>query len=372
MGGELLPWQVALHQRCRRPVATPLLVAANVLLFIVMGFAGAGILTPDPSVHIAFGSGYGPLTLGGEPWRLLTATFIHFGLLHLLFNMWALRDLGRLVEKLYGTTGFLLLYFFAGISGSLASLTWNPAVNGAGASGAIFGVMGALLAFVLRPGLGLPRVVVLALRRDAFVFTGLSLAMGLFVAGIDNAAHLGGLVAGSTMGWLLARPLDPEVGKRGSTARLAAGLLLATAVLGPGVWLVNNPPPRVAAESQFLRDIDWLATRDQEVVSGLSELAKLGRSGSIDATQFSQRVATELVPRWREAHERMLAHPLPAGSRYAPLQAATIDYVEARAGMLQLLATPFDAGDPAMRARLDRQNAAVEAAAAAVEKVRKH
>ena len=143
-------------------------------------------------------------------------------------------------------------------------------------------------------------------------------------------------------------------------------------MLGPGVWLVNNPPPRVAAESQFLRDIDWLATRDQEVVSGLSELAKLGRSGSIDATQFSQRVATELVPRWREAHERMLAHPLPAGSRYAPLQAATIDYVEARAGMLQLLATPFDAGDPAMRARLDRQNAAVEAAAAAVEKVRKH
>jgi membrane associated rhomboid family serine protease len=187
---------------------TPTLIAINAVMFVIAVALGGGVMVPHPEVMIRLGSNYTPLTAGGEWWRLLTATFLHFGLVHLAFNMWALWVNGLLVERLYGSARYLLIYLVAGLAGSVASFLWHPFVNGAGASGAIFGVLGALLAFFLSTHSGVPKSVLKTHRRTAALFIVVSMLNAARFPGIDNAAHLGGLTAGFIMGFLLARPLN--------------------------------------------------------------------------------------------------------------------------------------------------------------------
>ena len=132
------------------PVTTGLLVI-NVVVFLVMLVFGAGLWHSANGVQLAWGANFGPATLDGQWWRLFTALFIHFGLLHLALNILALWDIGRLVERLLGPTRFVLLYLGSGVIGNLVSLVvqGNQAVSG-GASGAIFSLYGALLVFLWR------------------------------------------------------------------------------------------------------------------------------------------------------------------------------------------------------------------------------
>lgn len=123
-------------------------------------------------------------------------------------NMLALWLFGIFAERLFGSYRYLLIYLTAGITGSLVSFLWHPCVNAAGASGAIFGVLGSLLAFFLRGEQGVPKSVLKTQRNSAALYIAYSLLNGAR-AGIDNAVHLGGLVAGLGMGFLLSRPLDP-------------------------------------------------------------------------------------------------------------------------------------------------------------------
>ena len=94
----------------KRAFVTPAIIAINVAIFIVMMAAGADLMNPNPAIHIRFGSNFGPLTWTGEEWRLLTSAFLHFGIIHLALNMYALYQGGALVERLFGTTRFALLY----------------------------------------------------------------------------------------------------------------------------------------------------------------------------------------------------------------------------------------------------------------------
>jgi rhomboid protease GluP len=196
-----------LEKASTRVWVTPLIIGLNLLVFALMALAGAGVFSAHPEVAIRWGSNYGPMTLKGQWWRLLTSTFIHFGLLHLAVNMIALAQAGPIVERLYGSARFLLLYVGAGLAGELVSLWWHPMTNGAGASGAIFGVFGGLLAFVLNPRNAVPDTVMKAIRKSTVPIVLINLALGLLYLNIDNAAHLGGLVGGALMGILLARPL---------------------------------------------------------------------------------------------------------------------------------------------------------------------
>ncbi|HTE40383.1 MAG TPA: rhomboid family intramembrane serine protease [Steroidobacteraceae bacterium] len=215
----------------RRPHAyvTSALIAINVLVFALTVWDGAGLLQPDGRVLIHWGSNFGPLTEGGQPWRLLTSMFLHFGALHLVLNLWALSSLGALVERLYGSGHFLLLYLLAGITGSAASLAWNPIVNSAGASGAVFGVLAALPAFALDKQAGVPLGIMRHHRSTALFFIGLNLVNGYINPGIDNAAHIGGLIGGFGYGLLLARPLQSQ-GSRSIVRTVIAILVCATAV----------------------------------------------------------------------------------------------------------------------------------------------
>lgn len=163
---------------------------------------------------VEWGSNVGRLTRGGQWWRLVSSMFLHGSIWHLGFNMLALWQVGRLTERIFGSSRFVALYLLAGVSGSLASVLWNPHVNSVGASGAIFGVIGGLLAFLGRPNSGVPPTVVSELRSSLVPFLLFSLWMGFVYPHTDNAAHIGGLVGGWLAGHLLARSIHlPEQGR---------------------------------------------------------------------------------------------------------------------------------------------------------------
>jgi rhomboid protease GluP len=156
---------------------------------------------------VPWGSNSGRLTLHGQPWRLVTSMFVHGFLLHLLLNMIVLWQAGQLVERLFGSLRFLALYLFAGLCGGLASVLWNPHGNSVGASGAVFGIIGGLLAFMRRENSGVPPTVVKELRASVLPFLLFNIGAGFLYPHTDNAAHLGGLAGGWLAGHLLARSL---------------------------------------------------------------------------------------------------------------------------------------------------------------------
>ncbi len=203
-----------------RAYVTPLLIAANVVVFAAMAALGVNVLGARAEEYLHFGANFAPLTTGGQWWRLFTCTFIHFGIVHLAFNMWALWDSGRLTERLLGNAWFAVLYVFAGLAGSSASMLWNQNVISGGASGAVFGVYGALLAYMTAERGSIPPQTLNHLRVSTSTFVVYSLFYGFVQSGIDNAAHLGGLAGGFVMGLILARPLD-QPRRAGGQARRA-------------------------------------------------------------------------------------------------------------------------------------------------------
>jgi membrane associated rhomboid family serine protease len=188
---------------------TQALVIANVAVFVLAIALGAGVVVPDARVMIKLGTNFTPLTLDGQWWRLLTSMFLHFGLIHIAFNMLALYVNGTVAERIFGSLRYLVIYLVAGLCGSVASLLWHSQVNSAGASGAIFGVLGAMIAFYLRKEGGVPPEVSKAQLNSAGLFVFYNLVLGAS-AHIDNAAHLGGLTGGFVMGFLLSRPLQAD------------------------------------------------------------------------------------------------------------------------------------------------------------------
>jgi rhomboid protease GluP len=185
------------------------LLAINVAVFVLMWLdpSGRGGPIAQADKLARWGSNDGPLTLHGQWWRLVSSMFIHGSVLHIGFNMVALWQAGRLVERMFGSVRFLALYMLAGVSGSLASVLWNPYVNSVGASGAIFGIIGGLLAFIGRGDSGVPATVVKDLRGPLSGFLLFNIAAGFVYPHTDNAAHLGGLAGGYLAGHLLARSL---------------------------------------------------------------------------------------------------------------------------------------------------------------------
>ncbi|SDH14400.1 rhomboid family intramembrane serine protease [Desulfosporosinus hippei] len=180
-----------------KPFLTYVLFGINILVFILMTLAGG---SENQSVLIAFGAKVNPLIQAGELWRFLTSVFIHIGFLHLLFNLYALWSLGPICERNFGHWRFLVIYIMSGLGGSIASYFFSTALS-AGASGAIFGLLGALLYYSLkRPslwksGLGMNLVIVIII----------NFGFGLTQPGIDNYAHLGGLIIGFLTTMLLSK-----------------------------------------------------------------------------------------------------------------------------------------------------------------------
>lgn len=218
-----------------RPWTSPTMVitAINVAVFLVLAaFFGTGWFKANLTPYLRLGASNAAATTDGEWWRLLTSQFLHFGLVHLVLNLWALLNIGLVLERLLGRLPFLIVYLGSGLGGGWASLAWNgDRVWSAGASGAVFGLYGALLGAMLRARGAVPRRVFKPVVSSTLWFVGYNVAFGLANPFIDNAAHVGGLLSGVILGWLVMRPLDLDVRRR-QTARVVALGLAAVGLMG--------------------------------------------------------------------------------------------------------------------------------------------
>ncbi|GGM31553.1 rhomboid protease GluP [Paraliobacillus quinghaiensis] len=174
--------------RYAKPTLTYWILAVNVLMFILLELQGGSTST---DILLQFGAKYNPAIIDGEWWRIISSMFLHIGLLHLVMNMLALHIVGSIVEQIYGSKRFLIIYFFAGIMGGLTSFALNPQLA-AGASGAIFGLFGALLFF----GFHHQRIFFQTMGWNVIVIIAFNIVFGFVVQQIDNGAHIGGLIGG--------------------------------------------------------------------------------------------------------------------------------------------------------------------------------
>src|SRR5690606_34795589 len=190
---------------------TPILLDLNILIFILMAISGVNIMLPDNESLLNWGANFRPMTLEGEWWRLITNCFLHIGIFHLLMNMYALLYIGILLEPHLGRTRFISAYLLTGMTASIASLWWHDLTISAGASGAIFGMYGVFLA-MLTTNL-IEKTARKSLLTSIAVFVGYNLIYGL-KGGIDNAAHIGGLLGGLIIGYaLIPRLKKPDENK---------------------------------------------------------------------------------------------------------------------------------------------------------------
>ena len=180
------------------------IIGVNLIAYLFSALFSGTMIDMDLKVLVDMGALYGPLVvLKGEWWRLLSAMFLHGGMTHLLMNMVSLYIVGRGVESYFSKSAYVALYLFSGLIGGLASLMVHPQSVGIGASGAIFGLFGALAGFFLAH-----RKQIAAYSRefmkDFAAIIGLNLLLGLSIPSIDMSAHIGGLIAGFAGGYLLA------------------------------------------------------------------------------------------------------------------------------------------------------------------------
>lgn len=182
------------------------LIAINVAVLALMVARNVSPSDPTPLQMVQWGANFGPLTLGAQPWRILTSAFVHIGIVHLLVNMWSLWVLGLPTERLLGRWTFVVVYLISALSGSIASLWRDPLRVSAGASGAIFGLLGALIAVMYLGKLPLPKELISRNLRNLLFVAGLNLLYGMS-SHIDNSAHIGGLVAGLAFGAMAAPTL---------------------------------------------------------------------------------------------------------------------------------------------------------------------
>jgi len=268
---------------------TKILVGLNIAVFVGMVFTGVSFLQPKPADLVRWGADWGPLTLVSQPWRLLTSNYVHIGIIHLFFNMWCLLNLGALAERILDRKSYLLIYTLCGIAGSCVSVWWHPAVVGAGASGAIFGLAGALLAALYLGKFPGSREAIQPTLKSLLSFAGWNLFLGLR-AGVDNSAHVGGLLAGLVMGAIFSQFLMVDEDRR-------SGVRNIVAIGGALILLVAFIATR--REYQYPAHA---ATGPDEYFTALDKaMAALGKNDWNEAIRDLQKVVA-VNPRSAEAH----------------------------------------------------------------------
>lgn len=209
---------------------TAVLVGINALVFVLMVVSGVSFLSPELGQLVKWGADYGPYTItDGQYWRILTSNYVHIGILHIALNMWCLWNLGALAERIFDRWTYALLYTACGIGGSILGLMWHPTTVEAGASGAIFGIAGALIAALYLGKLPVPPTAIKATLKSLVVFAGYNLFFGQVIPGISNAAHIGGFVTGLGLSAALAPRLTAPPDERNPWRRwifIVAGALL--------------------------------------------------------------------------------------------------------------------------------------------------
>lgn len=240
---------------------TPIILIVNIFVFVLMVVNGVNPIDPTTNDLINWGANFKPLTINGEWWRLFTCTFEHIGIMHLLFNMYALVYIGILLEPILGKVRFIFAYIITGISASLVSLWWTDINVSAGASGSIFGLYGIFLALLTTS------IVEKSTRRplliSMIIFIIFNLANGL-KSGVDNAAHIGGLLSGIMIAYLML----PSLKNKSNLLLKYTSILLISMILLFSSFLVIKKIPNHFKQYDNLMNI--LNTNDMKSVTVFS------------------------------------------------------------------------------------------------------
>lgn len=238
------------------------LIGLNIAVFVLTALVGGGWALDPANPILATAANHGAYTAGGDAWRLLTYAFIHWSLIHLVFNCASLAIVGSQVERALGAPRYLFIYLVSAVGAGAASLWWRPEAASGGASGAIFGIAGALLVTLY---LGTDHLGRRETRRvmgfwAAYVVYGL--ASGFLISGVDNAAHLGGFVTGVVLSWALIRSRT-----RRPAAEPAVYLMAGLAVGVAGIAAIGSVNPVWMASVQATEHL-----RTQNVGAALAVL----------------------------------------------------------------------------------------------------
>jgi rhomboid protease GluP len=213
------------------------------VLYTMRGGHGGGFDSIDTGTLLDFGAKYSyAIFVLGQYWRLITAGFLHAGLLHIGMNMWVLFDLGVQVEEVYGTSRYLVLYLLATVGGFLASAWWAPSVPSIGASAGIFGLIGAMIALGVRDRSAYGAMIRSMYTRWAIYGLAFGILPSLFgISFMDNAAHIGGVTTGFVVAYIAGTPRLSSRAMEGFW-RVAAGIALgltAFSFLEMFLWLTS-------------------------------------------------------------------------------------------------------------------------------------
>ena len=313
---EEIAFAERLQARSRYAPITMALVALNVLVFVTGLIKGDfALLVPNGNAYVPWGSNFGPYTTAGDWWRLLTGMFLHLGILHLVFNMWALASFGPITERLLGSTAYAIVYVFTGLAAGCTSIAWQPAVNTVGASGAIFGLFGALVAELIASNQSISRTLLKALRASTLMFTVYVLCIGFLTPGVDNAAHVGGLVCGFALGLVhsIGQRIGPWDKLRGVVASMAV-IVVGALFVSAGTALALHRSDLLEGESLYLQTRQWLIRNENIAIDNQRIAWKQAQDGKIIDDAFADSIEASVLPIWKEAERRLAAIELPAES----------------------------------------------------------
>jgi membrane associated rhomboid family serine protease len=355
---ELSQFRATLDATTPYAFVTPTIIVVNVVVFVALWLSSGAFLLPRVETLVQWGANCVPETTTGEWWRLFTSMFLHFGILHILFNMWVLWGIGRLVERFVGNVAFAVSYLAAGFLGSVASVLWSDGIVSAGASGAVFGVFGVLVGFMSLHRKSIPIEAIKRHRNSALAFLAFNLFFGIqwqlnkseVMPGVDMAAHVGGLVAGFACGLLLSQ----EISAKATAARWVRTALLtviALVVCGASVYFL---PVRAGNLTYYARRVK---ARDSQIYN--ETLKQLERQ-KISPSEARARIESDIVAdyaRRRSNFEKTAATMAKPQADFDRL----LEYVRVRGEAWSLAAELITDQDPLTKAMAEEQFEEAEA-----------
>jgi membrane associated rhomboid family serine protease len=312
------------------------IVAVNLAVFVAMLASGVDPLIPDKESLVAWGANHGSRVSEGEWWRLFTSMFLSYGAIGIAVNTGVLWTIGRFIERALGTRTFLVIYLLSGWAGGVAVRFFKPVSISAGPSGAISGVFGVMLAFVVRPRRSVPP----SARRlwvATLLFLLYTLDIGYKSPDIALPVQLGGFVTGALLGIALCHELTPEA--RLETNRRTALLgAVAAVALGAATWTLRGRTPDLATA------IGRLGAAEQQVMARYNDSRERVLAGKETDNHFVDILEHEIMPAWRAARlDLALYRDYPPEAR--ELAASLDEYWLLREEGWELLASAFRAQD---------------------------
>ena len=336
------PFFDALSARTPWPIVTPALAVVNVLIFAGMIF-GHGALS-NPETLIGWGASIAPRTTNGEWWRLLTAMFVHAGLLHLLANLAGLAQLGLVLERLVGYFAFATVFFAAGIFANLASLSAAPMIVTSGASGAVFGLYGLLLASAIWSIFQRSEMTMtLAAAKRLAPGTAIFMLYNLATDGFSHGVALNGLV----MGFVCGLPLSYRVSERKPPGMWVGGAIAATAL----VAVVSAVPLRGFTDVK--PEIERILAFEDRIATVYQAEVKRFTTGVSTAEALAQLIDRSIIPELQSLRARLKSLAR-VPSEHQPLVTNAEEYLRLRDESWRLRAQGLQTHSLPLLQRADR------------------